>query len=87
MPPPAPELPVYKFTPGLTVQVCQAFTDYDGQEIHAGEVLHFLEGSYFPYEGGHTLRFAEKTIRVADIVDAHGPIIRNSGNAWFQPIP
>ncbi len=83
----APALSVYKFFPGLTVRIVQGFKDYDGQEIRAGEVLHFVDGSYFPYEGGHTLRFAEKTIRIASIVVEHEPIIENRGNAWFQPIP
>jgi len=55
---------VWDFVPGLVVRVAQPFTDYDGQEILAGEVLHFVDDSYFFYEGGHTLRFAEKTIRL-----------------------
>jgi hypothetical protein len=79
-------LSVWDFAPGLVVSVVQAFTDYDGQKIAAGEVLHFLEDSYFFYEGGHTLRFAEKTIRLADIVDEHQPIIANAGNVWFRPL-
>jgi hypothetical protein len=57
------------------------------QQIHAGEVLHLLERSYFPYDGGHTLRFAEKTIRLASLLDEHEAIIANAGNAWFQPLP
>jgi Domain of unknown function (DUF3601) len=80
------ELSVWNFFPGLAVRVVQAFTDYDGQNILAGEVLHFVSDSYFFYEGGHTLRFAEKTIRLADIVDEHQPIIANAGNLWFQPL-
>lgn len=83
---PAGELSVWNFFPGLVVRVCQDFRDYDGQEIHAGEVLHFLDSSYFPYESGHTLIFAEKTIRLAGIVDEHEPIIANTANAWFQPL-
>lgn len=81
-----PDLAVWHFSPGLVVRIGRTFTDYDGQEIRAGEVLHFLEGSYFFYEGGHTLRFAEKTIRLAGVVDEHEPIIANAGNAWFQPL-
>jgi hypothetical protein len=81
-----PKLSVWDFVPGLVVRVRQPFRDYDGQQIAAGEVLHLIDRSYFPYEGGHTLRFAEKTIRIADIVDEHAPIIENAGNAWFEPI-
>ena len=79
-------LAVWDFFPGLTVRVEQSFDDYDGQKVRAGEVLQLLESSYFFYEGGHTLRFAEKTIRLADVVEAHQPIIANIGNAWFQPL-
>src|SRR4051794_32809445 len=46
---------VGRFTGGMRVRVLQSFRDYDGQEIAAGEVLHFVESSYFPYEGGYTL--------------------------------
>jgi hypothetical protein len=80
------ELSVWDFSPGLVVRIGQTFRDYDGQEIRAGEVLHFLESSYFFYEAGHTLKFAEKTIRLAGIVDEHEAIIANAGNAWFQPL-
>jgi hypothetical protein len=85
-PPPSGDLQVWDFFPGLVVQVAQTFRDYDGQEILAGEVLHFLDKSYFSYDGGHTLLFAEKTIRLADVVDEHRPIIANEGNAWFRPV-
>lgn len=80
------EMSVWDFSPGLVVRIGQTFKDYDGQEIRAGEILHFLESSYFFYEAGHTLRFAEKTIRLAGIVDEHEAIIANTGNAWFQPL-
>jgi hypothetical protein len=79
-------LSVWNFPPGLVLRIGQAFVDYDGQQIHAGEILHFIDSSYFFYEGGHTLRFAEKTIRLASIVSEHEPIIANAGNAWFEPL-
>jgi hypothetical protein len=86
LPPATPDLPVWNFSPGLVVRIARAFTDFDGQEIRAGEVLHFIDGNYFPYDGGHTLTFAEKTIRLATIADENVPIIENAGNAWFQPL-
>ena len=64
----------------------QTFQDYDGQEVLAGEVLHFVGSTYFFYDGGHTLRFVEKTIRLADVVAEHQPIIANTHNAWFLPL-
>jgi len=83
----APHLTVWDFSPGLVVRVGRTFLDFDGQEIRAGAVLHFLEKSYFPYDGGHTLRFVEKTVHLAGISDEHERIIENAGNAWFQQIP
>jgi hypothetical protein len=77
---------VWDFSPGLVVRVCQSFRDYDGQQIHAGEVLHFLGSSYFPYDSGHALTFVEKTIRLAGVVDEHEVIIANVANAWCQPL-
>ena len=81
---PRKSISVGQFTVGMQVRVLQSFRDYDGQEIAAGEVLHFLDSSYFPYEGGYTLRFAEKIIRLADMVDEHAPIIANKSGAWFE---
>jgi hypothetical protein len=82
----AAQLTVWDFAPGLVIRVCQSFRDYDGQEIHAGEVLHFLGSSYFPYDSGHTLQFAEKVIRLAGVVEEHEAILANAGNAWFEPL-
>jgi hypothetical protein len=79
-------LSLWHFSPGVIVRVVQEFTDYDGQQILAGEVLHFVDSTYFFYEGAHTLRFVEKTIRLATIVDEEAAIIENRGNAWFLPI-
>ena len=42
----APDLSVWDFRPGLVVRIGQTFKDFDGQEIRAGEVLHFLERSW-----------------------------------------
>src|SRR6476661_6379078 len=35
-------LSVGNFSTGLIVRIRQTFRDYDGQEIRAGEILHFL---------------------------------------------
>ena len=64
----------------------QDFRDYDDQQIRAGEVLHFVDSSYFFYDGGYTLRFVEKTIRLATIADDETLILENRENAWFLPI-
>ena len=82
----AAELSVWNLQPGMHLQVMQTFQDYDGQEIQAGEILHFQSSTYFFYDGGHTLHFAEKTIRLADVVEEHHAIIANAHNAWFAPM-
>ena len=73
------------FQKGLVVRVVQPFKDYDGEMVEAGEVLHFLDNNYFPYEGGVTLNFEEKTIRIA-FDTGHGDIIENRDNSWFEPV-
>ena len=83
---PGAELSVWQFYPGLEVRVVQSFRDYDGQEVRAGEILRLLGSAYFFYDGGHTLNFAGKTIRLADVVEEHQAIIANVRNAWFQPL-
>jgi hypothetical protein len=84
MPESPDQLTVYKFQPGMTIRILKPFKDYDGQEIQAGEVLHLLETSYFPYESGHTLTFAEKTIRLSGDVGEEWVIIANVHNAWYE---
>jgi hypothetical protein len=85
----APLLPhfrVWDFFPGLVLRIAQDFADFDGAKHAAGEVLHFLEKSYFPYDGGHTLTFREKVIRLAEIAPQNEPVIENAGNAFFEPV-
>lgn len=73
--------------PGLVVRIGQTFRDYDGEEIPAGQILHFLRRDYFPYDDGHTLTFRERTIRLSGNVPAQDLVIENAGNAWFEPVP
>ena len=65
--PAMPTLHISRFFSGLVLRVRQTFRDFDGNEVRSGETLSFLEGSYFPYESGHTLRFLEKTVRLAGV--------------------
>jgi hypothetical protein len=84
-----PGIPVYEvgeFFKGLKLRVVQEFVDFDGDAVHAGEILHFEDGSYFHYDGGHTLNFREKTIRLAEIEPANNPVICNAGNEYFEAV-
>jgi hypothetical protein len=74
---------VSKFQCGDRVTIVRAFTDYDGEHCPQGLELVFISQTYFPYEGGYTLTFDTRVIRIAEDVDEHGPIIRNEGQAWF----
>lgn len=69
--------------PGEKIRVKTTFTDFDGDEVAAGTVLTFRERSYFPYDGGHTWMFEERTIRLAEIA-GQDAIIGNSGGVYFE---
>jgi hypothetical protein len=84
--PEMPSLTVWDFTPGMIFRINRTFKDCYGQELQEGEVLHFLERDYLPYHGGHTLKFAEKTIYLSDNYESDLPIIDNSGNEYFCPL-
>jgi len=86
-PDPTRPLSVRDFRPGMLIRVLQSFRDFDGQEVVAGETLRFLERRYFHYDGGHTLQFEGKTIRLAEIVPANLPIIENHDGAYFALVP
>lgn len=77
---------VWDFRPGMLIRVKQGFRDFDGQEIAEGETLRFREKTFFHYDGGHTLYFEEKTIRLAEIVPENVPVIENQDSAYFEAV-
>ena len=81
-----PHLSLWDMFLGMTVRIGTTFRDYDGTEHKAGEVLHFLKREYFAKEGGFTLTFAEKDVRLSDLVPENGPMVENEGNAYFEPV-
>ncbi|MEO8029138.1 MAG: hypothetical protein ABI823_21840 [Bryobacteraceae bacterium] len=85
-PTPLPQISVWDLFPGLTIRIVRAFVDFDGDEISEGEVLHVTSRDYFPYDGGHTLHFEEKVIRLAEIEPSNGPVLDNGANAFFEPV-
>jgi len=82
-----PEVGVWHFVAGMTLRVVRGFTDYDGQPVVAGELLHFRKGSYFHHDDGHTLTFLERVIRLSGNVPDGREVIDNSGNSYFEPLP
>lgn len=85
--PDIPHLDIWDFFPGLAVRIAQSFRDFDGDDVQAGELLHVVNHDYFPYDGGHTLTFKEKVIRLAEIAPENEPVMENWGNAYFEPVP
>ena len=82
---PVEQVRLSSLRPGRRYRVVQDFRDYDGQLLTAGTTLTFVSQDYFPYDGGRTLHFAERVVRLAEIVDANDEIIVNAGNAWVAP--
>lgn len=52
---------------GQKINVIKAFKDFDGTEFKVGSLWIFIDSSYFPYDGGHTLNFKEGTLMMAEI--------------------
>ncbi|MEO7651992.1 MAG: hypothetical protein ABIZ80_16130 [Bryobacteraceae bacterium] len=84
---PLPHISVWDLFPGIVIRIVQDFEDFDRDKVHAGELLHLVEKSYFAYDGGHTLAFEEKVIRLAEIDPGTEPVIQNECNAYFEPAP
>lgn len=62
-------------------QVCQTFHDFYHNLFKEGEILTFVERSFLPYHGGHTIVFKEKTLYLhedenTDILDSFGLFFR-----------
>jgi hypothetical protein len=86
-PPEIPHLSVWDMFPGLMVRVAKSFRDYDRDDIAAGELLRFRTLDHFAKEEGYTITFDQRTIRLCGLVEADGPMIENSGNQFFEPVP
>lgn len=52
----------YGMQPGQTYKIKQTFTDYYGNTFTQGEILHFKERHFLPYDGGHTIVFEERSM-------------------------
>jgi hypothetical protein len=60
----ANRLSVHTLRAGQRYRVLRDFTDYTGAPFAAGDELVFESSSFLPYDDGHTLRFAERTMYV-----------------------
>jgi hypothetical protein len=86
-PPEIPHLDFWNLFPGLVVRIARDFEDYSWNSLHAGDFLHFRELDYFAKEGGFTLTFVEKELRLGELIPTNQPVIENEGNAYFEPYP
>jgi hypothetical protein len=63
--------------PGERYRVLKTFEDFDGNMVEAGTCLTFQDYSYFPYDGGYTVRCTERVIRLAEIRPENHEILRS----------
>src|ERR1700716_2684742 len=66
-PPEIPHLDFWNLSRGLVVRIGLDFEDHSRNSLHAGEFLHFKELDYFAKEGGFTLTFGEKELRLGEL--------------------
>lgn len=71
--------------PGARYRIRETFADFDGDELRAGTELTFVGRSYFPYDGGHTLTFAERVVRLAEI-DPNSSRVLDDPGRWIERI-
>lgn len=60
--PQTPGATIYGLMPGESYRVIKSFIDYYGNSFGQGELLHFKQRHFLPYEGGHTLVFEERSL-------------------------
>ena len=72
-----------EFYPGWNSR-CSDFKDYDGQGSGQARCCTSPGAATF-YDGGHTLKFAERTIRLPD-AEEHQAITADTGNALFRSL-
>lgn len=53
---------IYALVPEAIYQIQHEFTDYYGNHFQRGERLRFRERHFLPYDGGHTVLFAERPL-------------------------
>jgi Domain of unknown function (DUF3601) len=64
------KLTVYTLRRRKRYQVIKAFRDYYGNEFTVGECLTFQRSNFLPYDGGHTIFFAEKNLYLQEEVNS-----------------
>jgi hypothetical protein len=84
-PPKLPHLRVRHFFPGLVVRVGRDFADAYGQAGCSGDLLKVL--ALDSTGDGCAVYFLERDIHLSTNVAGHEEILKNAGNAWFQPVP
>lgn len=82
---PAPGLRINTMVAGVRYRVVQAFQTFDGETIAEGTVLTFDSYTYFPFDGGYSIRFAERGFALAEVNAANAHVLANEGNAYFVP--
>jgi hypothetical protein len=70
---------------GVRIRIKTGFRDFDGQPCEAGRELVLVAHERFPYDDGHTLRFADGTvIRLAGIEPANRVVLDDRSDAYWE---
>lgn len=88
VPPPRPPSPVApgNLRPGDRLRVLRAFVDFHSGPVEAGAILTFCSYDYFPHDGGFTLHFEERTLRLAEIDPVTSVVLENLED-YFEKLP
>ncbi len=76
---------VFDLQPGVRYRVLRQIRDYYDNLFGVGETLTYVERFYLPYDGGHTLVFAERRMYLqqtehAKILSALGEFLASDGD-------
>jgi hypothetical protein len=66
---------IFGLLPEQEYQVIKSFTDFRENAFERGEVLRFKERHFLPYDGGHAIIFAERSMYLQE--DLNSEILEN----------
>ncbi|HEY3740582.1 MAG TPA: hypothetical protein VGL53_12095 [Bryobacteraceae bacterium] len=86
-PPTLPHLSVRHFFRDLVVRIAQDFSDADGNQLHAGNVLKLMSVDREDDGDFVLIPLAGPVRRIRLGAAQQAAVISNAGNAWLQPVP
>lgn len=86
-PPKLPDLPVRHFFRDLVLRVAQDFSDADGNQLRAGNVLKLMRADREDDGCFVLIPIAGPCRRIRLDPEQNASVISNASNAWIQPVP